>query len=413
MTDSRKDIGSPALDPAGKKDADVISKDKQEEIPNEYINLLTKKIRATRKKVTKITEIEEKVSAGKNINPDQKELLADKSRTYKLLKDYEELRSQFSSIYTQKQAKRHQKRTGDEATRRIVELLQIVNHLNSSPETLQALLATQAQNKASGKNAQINENDINRLTSFAALITGSQGVGFQQAFQHARNFVYDSPSEAFPGVTYKRLATHSREAATVLFAQAAPTTTEAPAPQAEPLGQQSPVQPQLEVQPSEAQVQQQEQPAPAPTPAPVQAQEPLPPQAMPEQTQQEDQQVPQPNGVHEARDLQQVQAEGFEGERGRGRGPRGFRGRGRRNRAGPRGEGNGGGSGGEAAAGASRGPEGGRGRFGGRRGGGGRGRGRGGPFQGGQGQRPRGGGPRPSQQQVQGHVQSSQTHATA
>jgi hypothetical protein len=89
----------PTPTPATEEDTNAASK--KDEIKNEYISILNKKLRSIAKKAARLTDIEKKVEQGAQINDEQQSILANKDNINKSLKDYEDLRAQFMKVHQQ------------------------------------------------------------------------------------------------------------------------------------------------------------------------------------------------------------------------------------------------------------------------------------------------------------------------
>jgi len=75
---------------------------------NEYVTVINKKIRALKKKVKNIQEIEKKVANKEPINAQQKDVLANKESSLRTLQEYEAIRTQFLKIESEEAQKQEQ-----------------------------------------------------------------------------------------------------------------------------------------------------------------------------------------------------------------------------------------------------------------------------------------------------------------
>mmetsp|Transcript_44844 Transcript_44844/g.113012 ORF Transcript_44844/g.113012 Transcript_44844/m.113012 type:complete len:377 (-) Transcript_44844:123-1253(-) len=81
---------------------------------NAYINFVSKRLRATRKKLQKVAQIEEKRNQGLKINKEQQEILSTKDLLQKICKDYEELIEQMKELFVSKKKDEETKKVDEE-----------------------------------------------------------------------------------------------------------------------------------------------------------------------------------------------------------------------------------------------------------------------------------------------------------
>lgn len=238
---------------------------------NEYIKVITKKLRALNKKLnTSIANIEKKVAAGAQINEDEKKLLDSKPSLEKEVKNYEKIRSELEKIQQEeKQGKKIKPKKEDFEGSASVSVLVSV---------LQAALQIKETNKSVG----ISKEDAEAIVTVSHFVTNfaapnSIAVGTE----HANKLLRQADEQAVAGKTYKQivqlatqlLATPAvvQETPVVKAVEQAPKDKPNGAVHQEPVApvepietkveeavRQSEVQPQVEEQPEEGRQDQQE-----------------------------------------------------------------------------------------------------------------------------------------------------------
>jgi len=193
---------------------------------NDYVQLLSKKIRSYNKKIQKIKETEEKLKNKGTINEEQQKILNNRDSTEKALKDFIELKTQMTKL--QQQEEKHQKRLAKkkdaiaDGSKETVQSKQIADHSRIITTLLHVsqafgvhqqdgaqaranFLKSQEEVQPSGK--VVTQSDLDAIIHLANLIEKRQPTfkeGVDKDAQVLQKLLSQSEEELQHGVTYKR-----------------------------------------------------------------------------------------------------------------------------------------------------------------------------------------------------------------
>jgi len=205
---------------------------------NPYLAVITKKIRALKKKLVTIEGIEKKRDEGVKINAEQSSKLATKKSILEGVKEFESIRDQFQKMQQDEKSNSSDnvpevvEKEEDTTVQTLVTLFQITRFFSEKQYPRDNLAET-----------ELTVQDLENLNSLYRIITGfsaSVSNNIEEALHHARQFISGSEEELFEGVTYRSLGEKIRVAATKSIPAEAPAQApveerkETPEPELQP-----------------------------------------------------------------------------------------------------------------------------------------------------------------------------------
>jgi len=185
------------------------------QMKNEYVLLVSKRVRAYRKKLSKIEEIEKKVKEGAKINEDQKKVLESKEGTFRALKDFEELRVSLMKVQSQEEKSAPQGHVASSGVS--------VNMQQGLKTIISVVQFSQLTNDHNVRNQimhnKVKETDLERVNRLANALCSPKSNSLKdsvdQAHQLAEKLAKHS-DEHFDGVPFAQIAKQVEELVSVV-----------------------------------------------------------------------------------------------------------------------------------------------------------------------------------------------------